>query len=59
MYLFCFVLVNLCLILICKVRIVLLRIVKCDKMFIVRIKKKNYILELILLVKCLVKENKF
>lgn len=48
---------NLCSTSICKVRTVLSRIVKCDKMFIVRI-KKNYILESILSVKRPVKENK-
>lgn len=43
MHLSRFVSANLCSTSICKVRTVLSRIVKCDKMFIVRIKKKNYI----------------
>lgn len=59
MHLSRFVSANLCSTSICKVRTVLSRIVKCDKMFIVRIKKKiNYILESILSVKRPVKENK-
>lgn len=58
MHLSRFVSANLCSTSICKVRPVLSRIVKCDKMFIVRIKKKNYILESILSVKRPVKENK-